>query len=52
MVTTREDREFELAFTLFKGLVKLGVDPKSEALKEVINDFMQRVDQITTKETK
>lgn len=51
-MTTREDMKIELAFMLYKGLVKNGADPKSQAFRDIINNFVERVDQITKKETK
>jgi hypothetical protein len=51
-MTTKDESLGLIGALLYNFLVSRGVDPKSQALREVINDFVQRADQITTKEIK
>ena len=52
MATTKDEKLGLIAAMLFNVCVKRGIDPKSQALREVINEIVNRIDLITTKETK
>jgi hypothetical protein len=51
-MTTKDEKLGMIGAMLFNYCVSRGIDPKSQALREVINEIVNRVDLITTKETK
>ena len=51
-MTTKDEKLGLIAAMLFNHCVSRGIDPKSQALREIINELVNRVDLITTKETK